>query len=272
MKVLLYEYLKRPTRFTKFLYNYRSIFEASNINIVTTGKVDFVIVDCQSLKTKASDAFSIWDELQDSRGGGKLYVLIDDGRFFDKQFVASDWYGTPIIGIGKHSGFLSSDPVLPSADERVGFFTMFTPFVYDYRLTDITIGSKPVDISIAKDVDVPDSFETIYQRVNCNTNSITEGALLTLKNSKYFVCSFPNLDLMYHAIRFGTVVLIKGTEPVSTFLTDDILKTDYHFFDDWKALQDMDCTTVKVDTRVGWNDEQARSKFLAYWVKFLKQI
>jgi hypothetical protein len=270
MKVLLYEYLKRPTRFTRFLFNYKSIFAASDINVVTTGKVDFVIVDCESLNTKSTDSAIIWDELQDSRGGGKLYVLIDDGRFLDVPFNSSDWFGTPIIGIGKHQGInCDMGALFPSIDERREFFTRFTPFVYDYRMTDITIGDKPVDISIASDVNVPDDLNVVYQRVDCPTDKVTDDALVALKNSKYFVCSHPNLDLIYHAIRFGTIVLVNGIEPKVSIITSDILSTDCSYFEDWRALMDIDVAVVKDDQRVNWNDEQARSKFLGYWVNFL---
>lgn len=271
MKVLLYEYLKRPTRFTRFLYNYKSIFAASDINVVTTGKVDFVIVDCESLNTKSTDSAIIWDELQDSRGGGKLYILIDDGRFSNVRYNPSDWFGTPIIGIGKHQGIVASSP-LPSIDDRREFSTQFTPFVYDYRMTDITIGEKPVDISIANDVDVPVDLNVVYQKVGCPTNKVTEDALIALKNSKYFICSHIDLDLIYQAIRFGTNVLVNGVDSKFLFITRDILKSDYFYFEDWKAVVDMDTSLVKVDQRENWNDEQARSKFLGYWVNFLKQI
>lgn len=269
MKVLLYEYLKRPTRFTKFLYNYKSIFEASDIHIVTTGKVDFVIVDCASLTTKSTDSSVIWDELQDSRGGGRTYILIDDGRFLDVPFEPSDWFGTPIIGVGKHQGIVEN-PLSPSIEERREFFTRFTPFVYDYRMTDITIGDKPVDISIANDVEVPADLGEVYQRVDCPTNRVTEDALIALKNSKYFICSYPNLDLLYHAVRFGTMVLVNGKEPRVSFGTSDTLPTDCIFFEDWKVVKDMDTTIISKEPRKDWIDEQARSKFLGYWVGFLK--
>ena len=270
MKVLLYEYLKRPTRLTKFLYNYRSIFEASDIMLVTTGKVDFVIVDCESLTTKSTQSSVIWDELQESRGGGRSYVLIDDGRFHGKGYVPSDWFGTPIVGIGKNHGLdFGINTPFPSIEDRREFFTLFTPFVYDYRLTDITIGEKPVDVSIAGDVAVPDGLGLVYQRVECPTHRVADEGLIALKNSKYFICSNINLDLLYHAVRFGTYVLVNGTEHDCGYITSDITIPDCLFFDDWRAVLDMDTTHVKVDSRNNWNDEQARSKFLGYWVNFL---
>ena len=276
-KVLIYEYIKHKTRFTRFMFNIKSLLEPSDVFITTSGKVDLVLVDLEVLKTKSTRARDIWDELQESRGGGKRYILIDDGRFAGTEYDPTEWYGTPIIGIGLHYAFNPgpngyNPDIMPSMDERMSFPTGFTPFVYDYRMSEIVDGTKLVDVSVTSDVEGIDEIDLVApQVIDELTENVSDRALLALKNTSILICAKFDLDLIYQAIRFKTRVVIVGDVPK---ITNPEIRPDLDFkvvknvseipgiIKDWPSL----------DREGVWFKETAKSKFINKWIKFLKQV